>query len=59
MQGREINEATLNEAGKIAAKETQVRDSIRGRAWYRREMVEVLLRRVGLKVLVRIKNINN
>ena len=47
LQGLEINETTLSEAGRIAAKETKVRDSIRGQAWYRREMVEVLIRRVG------------
>ena len=55
LQGREINEATLAEVGKLAAKETKVRDSIRGQAWYRREMVEVLVRRVGLRVLERIQ----
>jgi carbon-monoxide dehydrogenase medium subunit len=60
LQGQEINETTLAETGKIAAKETKVRDSIRGRAWYRREMVEVLVPRVGMKVLDRIqRNFNN
>ncbi len=56
LEGQEISEATLTEAGLIAAKETKVRDSIRGQAWYRREMVETLVRRMGLKVLERIKN---
>ena len=56
LQGQEISEATLTEAGRIAAKETKVRDSIRGQAWYRREMVETLVRRMGLLVLERIKN---
>ena len=56
LQGQEISEATFTEAGRIAAKETKVRDSIRGQAWYRREMVETLVRRMGLKVLERIKN---
>jgi CO/xanthine dehydrogenase FAD-binding subunit len=55
LQGQEISEATLTEAGRIAAQETKVRDSIRGQAWYRREMVETLVRRMGLKVLERIK----
>ena len=59
MQGQEMSEVSLTEAGRIAAKETKVRDSIRGQAWYRREMVEVLIRRVGLRVLERIKGINN
>ena len=59
LTGREITEAALAEAGKIAAGEAKVRDSIRGQAWYRREMVEVLVRRVGLTVLERIKGIHN
>lgn len=59
LQGQEVGEASLIEAGRIAAKETKVRDSIRGRAWYRRDMVEVLIRRVGLRVLEGIKGINN
>ncbi len=53
--GKEMTEATLNEAGKLAAEESRVRDSVRGLAWYRREMVEVFVRRMGMKCLERIK----
>lgn len=53
--GKEINEAALTEAGKLAAEESRVRDSVRGLAWYRREMVEVFVRRMGLKCLERIE----
>jgi carbon-monoxide dehydrogenase medium subunit len=53
--GREITEDTLNEAGKLAAEESRVRDSVRGLAWYRREMVAVLVQRMGMKCLQRIK----
>lgn len=53
--GKEINEETLGEAGKLAAEESRVRDSIRGQAWYRREMVGVFVQRMGLKCLERIK----
>jgi len=53
--GKEITEATLGEAGNLAAKESLVRDSIRGLAWYRREMVAVYVRRMGMKCLERIK----
>jgi carbon-monoxide dehydrogenase medium subunit len=49
-----IAEELLTEAGKIAAKESRVRDSIRGVAWYRREMVGILVKRMGLKALERI-----
>lgn len=46
--GKPVNEETLAEAGRIAAGESRVRDSIRGVAWYRREMVGVLVKRMGL-----------
>ena len=53
--GRPIDENSLAEAGKIAAEESKVRDSIRGVAWYRREMVGVLVKRMGLKAFERAK----
>jgi CO/xanthine dehydrogenase FAD-binding subunit len=54
--GKKIDTAVVQAAGNIAAEESQVRDSIRGVAWYRREMVAVLVRRMGQKCLDRIKN---
>lgn len=53
--GKKINAAVLQAAGNIAAEESLVRDSIRGVAWYRREMVAVLVRRMGQKCLDRIE----
>jgi len=53
LEGKIINAEILAEAGKIAGKESRVRDSIRGVAWYRREMVGVLVKRMGLKALER------
>lgn len=55
--GKEITEETLDEAGRLAAEESRVRDSIRGLAWYRREMVSVFVKRMGMKCLERIKAI--
>ncbi len=55
LEGKEINEKTLDEAGRIAAEESKVRDSVRGAAWYRRELVRVLVKRMGLKALERAK----
>lgn len=55
---KDINEGVLKEAGKIAAEESQVRDSIRGVAWYRREMVAVLVQRMGQKCIDRIDKKN-
>jgi len=51
--GKIIDENTLAEAGTIAGEESRVRDSIRGVAWYRREMVAVLVKRMGFKALER------
>jgi CO/xanthine dehydrogenase FAD-binding subunit len=53
--GKTVDEASLAEAGRIAAEESRVRDSIRGLAWYRREMVAVLVKRMGLKALERAR----
>ncbi len=55
LKGKVVDESTLEETGKIAAAESKVRDSIRGVAWYRREMVGVLVKRMGLKALERAK----
>jgi len=51
--GKTVDEIALAEAGRIAGEESRVRDSIRGLAWYRREMVGVLVKRMGLKALER------
>jgi aerobic carbon-monoxide dehydrogenase medium subunit len=55
LSGRPVTDETLAEAGRIAAGESRVRDSIRGLAWYRREMVGVLVKRMGLLALERAK----
>jgi carbon-monoxide dehydrogenase medium subunit len=57
LKGKPVNEDTLAEAGRIAAGESKVRDSIRGVAWYRREMVAVLVKRMG--VMARDRAINS
>ena len=54
--GQKINEEILVKAGQIAADESQVRDSVRGKAWHRKEMIRVHVRRMGLKCLDIIKN---
>ena len=55
LQGKIVHESNLTEAGLLAGQESKVRDSIRGVAWYRREMVGVLVKRMGLKALERAK----
>lgn len=53
LEGKRIEEKVLEKAGAMAAGEAQVRDSVRGAAWYRREMVRVLVRRMGLLCMER------
>ena len=55
LTGKSVSEVTLSEAGRIAAGESRVRDSIRGVAWYRREMVGVLVKRIGMLALDRAR----
>jgi len=45
LEGAELVEENILKAADTAAKEARVRDSVRGEAWYRREMVSVLVTR--------------
>jgi carbon-monoxide dehydrogenase medium subunit len=55
LTGRKIDDTLLKKAGKAAAWECKARDSVRGEAWYRRAMVEVLVKRLGKLCLERAK----
>ena len=55
LKGKKITEELLTKAGKAAAEECKARDSIRGEAWYRREMVEVLVPRMARLAMERAK----
>jgi len=54
LRGKVISEKLFEEIAEIAATEAQPRDSIRGEAWYRREMVKVLTKRAILKAVDRV-----
>jgi len=56
--GKKISEDVLIEAGKIAADESKVRDSVRGKAWHRKEMIRVHVKRMGLKCMEIIQGNN-
>ena len=56
--GKKINEDILIEAGKIAADESKVRDSVRGKAWHRKEMIRVHVKRMGLNCMKIIQENN-
>ena len=54
LTGKVISETLFEEIAEIAASEAQPRDSIRGEAWYRREMVKVLTQRAILMSVDRV-----
>ncbi len=53
--GKAVDESVLREAGAIAAEEASPRNTIRGSAWYREEMIRVLVKRTGLTGIERAK----
>ena len=59
LRGKSVDDLSLREAGSVAAEECKARDSIRGKAWYRRDMVEVLVRRMALKAIERANKKKN
>lgn len=54
LKGQRISRSVLLEFGAIAASEARPRDTFRGEAWYRREMIRVLPARLCLFCLYRI-----
>jgi CO/xanthine dehydrogenase FAD-binding subunit len=46
LEGKPLTRENVAQAAELAAEESRVRDSWRGRAWYRREMIRVLVPRV-------------
>ncbi|MGD2124758.1 MAG: FAD binding domain-containing protein [Desulfobacteraceae bacterium] len=55
MKGNELDDEILKKAGRAAAEECKARDSIRGEAWYRREMVEILVPRMTRLAMERVR----
>jgi CO/xanthine dehydrogenase FAD-binding subunit len=55
LKGRLVDEDALEEAGAIASEEATPRTTIRGSAWYRKEMIRVLVKRSGLICLQRAR----
>jgi CO/xanthine dehydrogenase FAD-binding subunit len=54
LKGKIVSPELFEEIGKIAASEAQPRDSIRGEAWYRSEMIKVLVKRALIKSIDRV-----
>ncbi len=54
LRGKKISDELLDEVAEAAAKEAQPRDSIRGEAWYRRDMIRVLVKRMAMRCIERV-----
>ena len=54
LRGKKLSDELLEEAAETAVKEAQPRDSIRGEAWYRRDMIKVLVKRMTMKSIERV-----
>ncbi len=54
LREKKISDELLEEVAETASKEAQPRDTIRGEAWYRREMIKVLVKRMVMKSIERV-----
>jgi CO/xanthine dehydrogenase FAD-binding subunit len=54
LKGKVLSEKLIAEVSEIAASEASPRDSVRGEAWYRREMVKVLVKRGIMRAMERV-----
>ena len=54
LRGKKLSDELLEEAAKTASQEAQPRDTLRGEAWYRKDMVSVLVKRMAMKSIERV-----
>lgn len=54
LRGKKISDELLEEVAETAAGEAKPRDSLRGEAWYRRDMIRVLVKRMAMRCIERI-----
>ena len=54
MRGKKISDELLEEVASTASVEAQPRDSIRGEAWYRKDLIRVLVKRMAMKSIERV-----
>ena len=54
LRGKKLSDELLEETANIASQEAQPRDSLRGEAWYRKDMVRVLVKRMAMKSIERV-----
>jgi CO/xanthine dehydrogenase FAD-binding subunit len=54
LRGKKLSDELLEEAAEAAATEAQPRDTIRGEAWYPRDMIKVMVKRMAMKSIERV-----
>jgi CO/xanthine dehydrogenase FAD-binding subunit len=54
LRGKPLSDELLEEAAHTASQEAQPRDTLRGEAWYRRDMVRTLVKRMAMKSIERV-----
>jgi carbon-monoxide dehydrogenase medium subunit len=54
LRGKKLSDELLEEAAEAAAIEAQPRDTLRGEAWYRRDMIRVMVKRMAMKSIERV-----
>jgi carbon-monoxide dehydrogenase medium subunit len=54
LRGKKLSDELLEEVANTASQEAQPRDTLRGEAWYRRDMVRVLVKRMAMKSIERV-----
>ena len=56
LKGKRLDDDVLEEAGKIASSESSPRDSMRGKEWYRRDIIKVYVPRMARLAAERLRN---
>jgi carbon-monoxide dehydrogenase medium subunit len=54
LRGKNLSDELLEEVANTASQEAQPRDTLRGEAWYRRDMIRVLVKRMAMKSIERV-----
>jgi carbon-monoxide dehydrogenase medium subunit len=54
LRGKKLSDELLEEVAQLASQEAQPRDTLRGEAWYRKDMVRVLVKRMAMKSIERV-----
>ena len=54
LRGRRISDELLDRVSQAVTEEAKPRDSIRGEAWYRRDLIGVLVKRMAMKCIERV-----